>query len=196
MLTVKDWMELVDYRITEGGDYGWMCFGPDAYSLSSWNGEHDGYSFNIVFDNKTQVVYTVEICDYKNDRAYRIINPDFKEAYDSEGEDRGVLGNQAWDEVDYIDLESDDDFIQKGLAIREGKDYDTRVSVPLDLPDDLLFELMKQAHEQDITLNELMEQVILDAIERANNDPESFKEDFAQFVNKSPAKIKSKKKKK
>jgi len=195
MLTVKEWMELVDYRITEGSDYGWMCFGPKAYSLSSWNGEHDGYSFNIVFDNTDQTVYTVEVCDYKNDRAYRIINPLFKSAYDNESDDRGVLGNQAWDEVDWIDLESDDDFIQKGLAIRAGEDYDTRVSVPLDLPDDLLFELMKQAHEQDITLNELMEQVILDAIERAKNDPESFKEDFAQFVNKSPAKMKAKKRK-
>jgi hypothetical protein len=30
MLTVKEWMELVDHRITEGSDYGWMCFGPDA----------------------------------------------------------------------------------------------------------------------------------------------------------------------
>jgi hypothetical protein len=196
MLTVKEWMELVDHRITEGSDYGWMCFGPDAYSLSSWNGEHDGYSFNIVFDNKTQEVYTVEICDYKNERAYRIINPDYKEAYDAEGAGRGGFGDEAWDDVNYVDLESDDDFIQKGLSIKAGEDYDTRVSVPLDLPDDVLFELMKQAHEQDITLNQLMEQVIVDAINRVKQDPDSFKEDFAEFVNKSPAKIKSKKKKK
>ena len=193
MLTVKEWMELVNYKITEGSDYGWMCFGPDAYSLSSWNGEHDGYSFNIVFDNKTQVVYTVEVCDYKNDRAYRIINPLFKTIHDSESEDRGVLGNQAWDDVDWIDLEADDDFFQKGLAIRDGEDYDTRVSVPLDLEDNVMFELMKQAHEQDITFNELMEQILIDAIDRVKNDPETFKE---EFVGKSPAKMKAKKKKK
>jgi hypothetical protein len=196
MLTVKEWMELVDYRITEGSDYGWMCFGPKAYSLSSWNGEHNGYSFNIVFDNADQTVYTVEVCDYKNDRAYRIINPLFKDAYDGESDDRGVLGNQAWDDVDWIDLESDDDFIQKGLAIRDGEDYDTRVSIPLDLPDDVMFELMKQAHEQDITLNELMEEVVRSAIERVKQDPEAFKEDFADFGKKSPAKMKAKKKKK
>jgi hypothetical protein len=196
MLTVKEWMELVDYRITEGGDYGWRCFGPDAYSLSSWNGEQDGYSFNIVFDTRTQEVYTVEVCDYTHNRAYRIINPDYKEEHDAEGEDRGVLDNQAWDDVDYIDLEADDDFIQKGLAIRAGEDYDTRVSVPLDLEDDVLFDLMKEAHERDITLNELMEEVLRNAIERAKNDPDSLKEDFAKFVNKSPAKMKAKKKKK
>jgi hypothetical protein len=197
MLTVKEWMELIDHRITEGSDYGWMCFGPDAYSLSSWNGEHDGYSFNIVFDNKTQEVYTVEICDYKNERAYRMINPLFKDAYDSESDDRSVLGNQAWDDVDWIDLESDDDFIQKGLAIRNGEDYDTRVSIPLDLPDDVLFELMKQAHERDITLNELMEEIVRNAIEEAKQDPDAFRESFSEFHNATkPAKMKAKKKKK
>ena len=196
MLTVKEWMELVDYRITEGGDYGWMCFGPDAYSLSSWNGDHDGYSFNIVFDNRTQTVYTVEVCDYKNERAYRIINPLFKTIHDSESEDRGVLGNQAWDDVDWIDLEADDDFIQKGLAIRDGEDYDTRVSVPLDLPDNMLFDLMKQAHERDITLNELMEDVIRNAVDNAKKDPDAFKESFSEFHNAKPAMMKSKKKKK
>ena len=197
MLTVKEWMELVDYRITEGSDYGWMCFGPKAYSLSSWNGEHDGYSFNIVFDNTDQTVYTVEVCDYKNDRAYRIINPLFKDAYDGESDDRGVLGNQAWDDVDWIDLESDDDFIQKGLAIRDGEDYDTRVSIPLDLPDNVLFELMKQAHERDITLNELMEEVVRNAVEEAKQDPDAFRESFSEFHNATkPAKMKSKKKKK
>jgi hypothetical protein len=41
-----------------------------------------------------------------------------------------------------------------------------------------------------------MEQIIIDAIDKVKQDPDSFKEDFAEFVNKSPAKIKSKKKKK
>jgi hypothetical protein len=170
MLTLKEFMELIEHRITEGSDYGWQCFGPDAYSLSSWNGEQDGHSFNVVFDTRTQEVYTVEVCDYKNNRAYRIINPLFKDAHDSESDDRSVLGNQAWDDVDWIDLESDDDFIRKGLAIRNSEDYDTRVSIPLDLPDNVLFELMKQAHERDITLNELMEEIVRNAVEEAKQE--------------------------
>jgi hypothetical protein len=120
MITLKEWMELVDYKITEGGEEGWMCFGPDAYSLSSWNGEHDGYSFNIVFDTRTQEAYTVEICDYKNDRAYRIINPDYKAVHDAEADRRIVSADEAWDGVYFVDLEVDDDFVQKALAIKEG----------------------------------------------------------------------------
>jgi hypothetical protein len=66
----------------------------------------------------------------------------------------------AWDDVDYVDLETDDDFIQKCLAIKAGEDYDTRVSVPLELENDEMFELMKMAHEQDLTLNEFVEQLL------------------------------------
>jgi len=164
MLTVKEFMELVDYRITEGSDYGWQCFGPDAYSLSSWNGDHDGWSFNIVFDTKTQVVYTAEVCDYARNRAYRLMNPDYKQEHDEEAKQHNVSAKEAWDEVDFIDLEEDDDFMQKGLAIRDGVDYDTRVNVPLTVPDDVLFELMKRAHEQDITLNQLVEEILWVAI--------------------------------
>ena len=169
MLSVKEWMELVDYRITEGSEYGWQCFGTDAYSLSSWNGDHDGWSFNIVFDTKTQVVYTVEVCDYARSRAYRMINPDYKDAHDQEAKQHNVSAKEAWDECDFVDLEEDDDFMQKGLAIRDGVDYDTRVNVPLNVPDDVLFELMKRAHDQDITLNQLVEDVLWEAI-RAEED--------------------------
>jgi hypothetical protein len=176
MLTVKEWMELVDFRITEGSDYCWRCFGDNPYSLSSWNGDHDGWSFNIVFDTKTQVVYTMEVCDYARSRAYRMINPDYKFAHDQEAKQHNVSAKEAWDECDFVDLEEDDDFIQKALAIRDGVDYDTRVSVPLTVPDDVLFELMKKAHEQDITLNQLVEDVLWTAI-RAEELKSSLEED-------------------
>jgi len=167
MITLKEWMEIVDYKITEGSDYNWSCYGHDAYSLDSWNGDQDGHSFTVIFDNKTQTVYEVQAHDYVNNRAYRMIDPDFKQAHDAESGVRSVLGNQAWDDVNYIDLEVDDDFIQKCLAIREGKTYDVRVSVPLDLEDDLLFDLMKRAHEKDVTLNKMVEALLQEAIDNA-----------------------------
>ena len=164
MLTVKEWMELVEYRITEGDSYLWKCFGDKAFSLSAWNGDQDGWSMNMVFDTDTQTVYTVEVCDYSRNKAYRVINPDFKRAHDDEARTRGINAKEAWDEVDYVDLDVDDDFIEKGRAIRDGVDYDTRVSMPLTVPDDVLFELMKKAHDQDITLNQLVEEVLWAAI--------------------------------
>ena len=37
---------------------------------------------------------------------------------------------------------------------------DTRESVELDIPDDVLFSLMLAAHERDITLNQLVETIL------------------------------------
>ena len=119
----------------------------------------------MVFDTKDQTVYVVEVCDYARDRAYRMINPDYKMVHDAEALSRGVDYKEAWDDVNYVDLDTDDDFIEKAQAIRDGEDYDTRVDVPLTVPDDVLFELMKRAHEQDITLNQLVEQILWTAIE-------------------------------
>lgn len=149
MLTLKEWMELVDYRITEGGDYN--LFSDNAYALSSWNGDHNGYSLEIIFDTKTQVVYCAEACDYKHQRAYRLFHPDYKNVDQTK---------EAWDDVDWCDLEADDDFIQKSLAIVAGEDYDTRVSIPIDLPDHELMAIFKMAHEADMTFNDYVEKIL------------------------------------
>lgn len=162
MITMKEWMELVDYKITEGGDYGWSCYGPNAYTLDSWNGVHGtgGYSFSIVFSTKTQKVYEVSVCDYTNTRAYRMINTKNVEKHSKEALARDVNLNEAWDECDYVDLDVDDDFIQKCLAIRAGEDYDTRISVPVDFSDEELLQYMKLAHERDMTFNEFVEEAL------------------------------------
>jgi hypothetical protein len=166
MITLKEWMEIVDYRITEGSDYCWNCYGHNAHMLDSWNGEQDGHSFTVIFDTKTQVVYEVQAHDYVHQRAYRMINPDFLKKLKKEAKKRDVSKDEAWDGVDYTDIEVYDDFIQKCLAIRAGEDYDTRVSVPLELEDDQMFELMRMAHEQDITLNQLVERLLRRVIDR------------------------------
>lgn len=177
MITMKEWMELVNYHITEGGDYGWSCYGPNAYTLDSWNGVHGvgGYSFSIVFSTKSQKVYEVSVCDYTNNRAYRMIAEDKQKKHSKESTERGVNLNEAWDDVDYVDLEVDDDFIQKCLAIRDGEEYSTDISVPLDLPDNLLLEAAMNAHRQNITLNEYINNALREMMEEYKRDPEGVK---------------------
>lgn len=151
MIDMKTYMELIDYRITEGSE--WYTNIPNLYSFSFWNGDHDGCSTNFVFSTKDQTVYCVEVCDYKNNRAYRMIDP----RLDKDAE--------AWDDVKYTDLDVDEDFIDKARSIIAGVPYDTRVSVPLELENDELFRLMKMAHERDITLNSMIEQILEVAIQ-------------------------------
>lgn len=171
MLTVKEWMELVDYKVTDGSNYSWTCFGYNAYSLDSWIGEHDGYTFTITFDTKDQTVYQVEAFDYKHNRAYRMINSTHQPQHLAEAAARNVNDKEAWEGVEFVDLDVDDDFIQKCLAIKAGEDYDTRVSVPVNFTDGELLTYMKLAHERDITFNALIEEALREAIKEYERDP-------------------------
>ena len=123
MISIKDWMELVNYRVTEGSDYGWQCYGPNAHMLDSWNGLQDGHSFTIIFDLDNQTVYEVQAHDYLHQRAYRIINPQFLSNTNDEAQNRNIDKDQAWDDVDYQDLELDVDFVQRAQDIISGDDH-------------------------------------------------------------------------
>ena len=183
MITLREWMETADYRITEGDSFGWRCYGPNAHCLSAWNGinEEGGYSLTVIFDTETQVVYEVEVCDYTNQRAYRLIDPDFRDAHQREASTYGDLANQAWDDVNYTDLETDRDWLEKANAIVNGLDYDTRVSVPLEFSEEELLKYMKLAHERDMTFNEFIEEALRAAIENYHNDPKEFQARAARW---------------
>lgn len=173
MITIKEWMELVNYRITEGGEFGWDCYGPNTYFLDSFNTLKE-YNLSIIFDTQNQTVYEVQAHDYKNNRAYRMINPesDYVSKYKKEAKRRRVSHSTAYDEVEYMDLEVDDDFIQKALAIVAGKDYDTRIEVPVDFTDEELLRYMKAAHDRDMTFNQFVEEALKQALEEYERDPE------------------------
>jgi hypothetical protein len=119
MITIKQWMDTVNYRITDGSSYGWKCYGPDSYILSAWNGLYDngGWSLDIVFDTSTHEVYEVSVCDFTNNCAYRLVNPQYKTKHDLEAQDRNVSANQAWDDVNYIDFDLDLDWLDKASSI-------------------------------------------------------------------------------
>lgn len=179
MITIRDFMEVTNYRITEGSDYTWHCFGDNAYQLSSWDGKYDdGVSVSIVFDTRKQTVYQMEAHDYAHNRSYRWTHPDYRDTYRKEALtwfDGDLSKDLAYDDVKFIELETDEDMLGKATAIVNKEEYDERVSVPIELPDDELFLLMKLAHEKDITLNQLVEQAIQAAIEKFEKDPEAMK---------------------
>ena len=166
MITLKQWLELANYRISEGEKYMWDCYGEDTFMLTSWNGIHGkgGYSSDITFDTKTQVVFEVCVYDYTNDRAYRMINPRYATAHTEEAKTRGVDMNTAWDGVDYIELDVEEDFVEKATAILSGQDYDTRVMMQLELDSELEIEIYRNAHRLDMTVNDYMQMALVELI--------------------------------
>lgn len=167
MIDLKQWMEAVKYRISEGGQYGWTCYGPNAHALSAWSGpENDVWSAHVVFDTKTTMVYEVSVCDYVKDLAYRVIHPEYADGYhvcEANLVYKGRL-DEAWDGVMYTDLDVDEDWLEKAKAIVEGREYDTRVEMPINLSDEEFLTLAKFAHERDVTVNQMIERILLEAL--------------------------------
>lgn len=179
MITIEEFSQAIQYKFTGGSPYQWNCFGSDARWLDS---EEETYSASIVFDGNDQTVYIAEVCDYINNRAYRLIHPDYKSVHDDEAKERGVNSLQAWDNVDYIELEMSNDFIEKCSAIVSGLDYDTRVTVPFEIPDDELLKFMLAAHERDMTFNAFVEKALRAVIEEHQHNPEGVKARAQKFV--------------
>jgi len=159
MITLKDFLEVIDYQITEGWNYQWKCFGDHAYGMDYHDPDRSENSFTVVFDKKQKIVYCVEAHDYQNDRSYRLMHPDFAKAYKAECEEKGIK-DMAWEDIPYTDLETEEDWLEKANAIFAGEPYDTRISIPIDLPDNELLQIFMLAHQADMTFNDYVEKIL------------------------------------
>lgn len=166
MITIKDFLEAVNYKITDGSEYCWDCYGENARYLDSWDSSPQSPHASIIFDTVTQEMYEVTVIDNINTRGYRMINPAYFKKHKKECKRRGVKQREMWEGVDYHDLEVEEDFLTKLVAIMNGQEYDTRISIPLDLSDAEILALSLEAHRRNITLNDLMESAIVEYVER------------------------------
>jgi hypothetical protein len=177
MLSIKKWMELTNFRITEGSDFGWQCFG-SAYTLDAWDGDNEnGWSMCIVFSPRTQAVYQVEAHDYKRSNAYRYTNPDFREAYDAETKARNAMHYDEIEDYKITDLEVQDDWESKAFSIVNYADYDAGILVPLDFTDEELLPIFKLAHEANLSFNDyvcLALRTMVDRMKETGELPKGF----------------------
>ncbi len=167
MITLKEFLEAINFRITGGSEYQWKCFGPNARYLDCADKEGYGgaYSINAVFDSVDQTVYAVELWDYTNDREYRWINPDYVKAHKKACAKNDVDVCESMDGRNYIDLDVAGDILEKISKVVAGEEYDARVQVPVDFSDEELLQYMKLAHDRDITFNQLVEEALRHAID-------------------------------
>jgi hypothetical protein len=92
-----------------------------------------------------------------------------RDYYHGEAQARTRIIDEAWDDVKCTDVESEARILDHLKLIGEC-DYsevpneDGKVSVPLELSEEETFNLMKLAHEKDVTLNQLVEDILRDEI--------------------------------
>lgn len=157
------------HKIIGGGTYGWSCYGYDTWSIDYSSKYAHGY---VVFNVGTGIVYEVSVTPNVDEllgqsvKPYRWVNPLFKQAMLSEAAERMVDPDEAWDDVKWIDLETEEDFIDKASKMFDGVSFDTRVQVPIDLDNDTMLKLCMAAHERDITLNEMVGIILQEVVDK------------------------------
>lgn len=159
MSHLEDFLNAIQYRITEAWEHQWSSY-QGAQVLGCIN---DYAAMNVAFTRDTQTVIEITVSselDADAMTAYRWIHPDYRAAIFAEADSRGIDRNEAFEGCCYIDLEVVDDILEKGKAMLANAKFDPRIQVPLDLSEDELLVLFKQAHEQDMTLNQYMHQVL------------------------------------
>jgi hypothetical protein len=163
--------EMTNHRITEGSEYGWNCY-PNARYLSY---ESDFAYVSVLYSTETQEIYEADITIKthawdEDQRPYRWLNPEYKDIMISEAKSRNVKWKKAWDDVKWIDLETEEDFLEKAKAIFNGLEHDKRIQVPLELEDDIMLKLCMEAHKRDVTLNKFVEEILQTLIDTTKKE--------------------------
>lgn len=158
--------EALDHAITGGSEYLWNCY-PDARTLDY---ETDYGHASVTYSTKTREIYEASAESKDSERPYRWLNPDFKDALEAESQERGIDNASAWDDVKWIDLETEDDFLEKAQGVCTGDWFDERIQVPVNLSDADFLRLAKMAHERDITFNEMVCEALRSVIKGLQNE--------------------------
>jgi len=150
--------QVMDHDVEEFWRYCWNCYGKFAYGVDFNCQSKNEVSF--IHNPITREVFEITAYDFHNDRAYRWIHPDYVESHIAESEEIGADPHDSYIGGTFIDIDVKQDILDRMIAIADGDDYDTRVTIPIDISDEDLLKLMKQAHELDMTFNNYVEMVI------------------------------------
>lgn len=164
-MKIADANAVFNHRIVDGSEFLWNCW-PNARYIDY---ECDWAYGSVVFSSGNGMIFEATV-NWKDDQRsggpYRWFNPSWRSQYVTEAQRRNVAVNVAWDDVKWIDVEEWDDFARKAGAMFSGEQPDERISVSIDIPDELILQLAMEAHNRDITLNQLINQVLSEQLER------------------------------
>lgn len=165
-ISLMQLLSLVEINLTEVSDYLWKCYGlnnPKYFDFTDKNGNDLG---SFVAD-KTGFVFEITF-SYK-DKEYRWVHPEFYNKLSEEYKKHNTDMHIAYDDVKFVDLELVSDALDKLSKLYLGEKIDERVVVPLELTDEEWNTLSKLAHEKDITVNKMVEEILENLIKEKKN---------------------------
>lgn len=162
MITTTQFLSLTDTDSQISIErFAMNCFGPAVYYSSE---DLADYSIHACLSKSLDRVFIAEICDYRNNRAYVILDRDWKQAYINESERVGVKWDDAFEGVKFVELETDDDFMKKAQAIVAGKPYSKKVDTVFSINAGLKSAIQQKANAAGSTVDLYIENIIKDAL--------------------------------
>ena len=160
---LHNYLNAIKNNITNIDTYNWDCYG---YNVKSFDSYIQGkYECNAVVALPGGELRELTFYDFVKSKAYRWTDPDYKDAHNSEAVSLGVNPNEAWDDVTYCEVEIAEDILEKMTAVNEGRDYDPRITIPVDMTNEEFIQIAKAAHALDITINEFVHRALVEALE-------------------------------
>lgn len=151
MIKLNDFLNITNYEcghlevVGQQDVYGKTAISLEVYGVGS-------NKLICAYDIVSQEVLEIIAEDHKAGKSYVWQTSDI----------RG-LGNYR-DQL--IELETEEDILEKAEAIFNGVPYDSRIVIPVDITDKDFLLYAKAAHKLDITINEFMERAIREMIEK------------------------------
>lgn len=138
--TIGKFLTATAYAIVSGSRFDGIQYGGDVWMLTSEMPDPTN-NCSIIFNQSTREVYEVRV---------------------SVANDTTIWVNPRWSVRDHNSVDSFDQLID---IIKQHRQPPLMETIPLDISDQLLLMLTKQAHDEDITLNELMTSIILEIVD-------------------------------
>lgn len=170
-MSLHDFFTLFDYKVTEGSDFCWNCFGPNSRFIEL---KYNDIGGSVVFSKLDQEIFQAEVYDEAKNLAYRWMPTQAKIDYFAECEKRNVPKMEAWDGCEFVDVDSVSEFYGIVKSLIEGEDPDEDfpeddLDVELDLPHNVIVFLALEAHKRNITLNEMINIVLREMLTKIEN---------------------------
>ena len=152
-MTLHDFFSIFDYKVTDGSEFLWSCFGQHARCIELTSDDVVGW---VVFSKVTQEIFQAEVYNESALVAYRWMPDASRQAFVAECTQRNVPLSEAWDGCDFIDVGSLEEFMNHAKRLIDGENLDVNDEVEVKLSHDVIIALTMEAHRRNITLNEMM----------------------------------------
>ena len=155
MIKLHKFLNVINYNIHDKSFLENTIYNQETNLVCKITYGNEDHFLTCTFDVISQEILEITAEDYVLQNFYRWTTSDFAELQE---EDANWVGKK------YSELEVIEDILEKASAIVDGRLYDTRISVPLDLTDEDFMVFARSAHEKDITFNQLVERALSAAI--------------------------------